>query len=290
MCNCCPRPGNKTLTAGGQTGGRCGVKPLADILEKIMSRKRDEIAAAKAARPEAELRARVADAPEPRDFVGALRRPGRMRVIAEVKKASPSAGVIRADFDAVWIAQAYERAGADCLSVLTDEHFFQGHLDYLVAVRRAVGLPVLRKDFLLDTYQVLEARAAGADCVLLIAECLDDCRLRELYFAARELGMDVLIELYDPENLDRVLKLEPELVGVNNRDLRTFVTDLEHSVTLSRQVPRECVFVSESGIRTRADVDRLLGAGIRAILVGESLMRSPDVGDALRQLVGEEAT
>jgi indole-3-glycerol phosphate synthase len=186
-----------------------------------------------------------------------------MRVIAEVKKASPSAGIIRADFDAVRIAQAYERAGADCLSVLTDEHFFQGHLDYLVAVRAAVGLPVLRKDFLLDKYQVLEARAAGADCVLLIAECLDDCRMRELYFAARELEMDVLIELYEPENLDRVLKLEPDLVGVNNRNLRTFVTDLEHSVTLSRRVPGECVFVSESGIRTRGDVDRLLAAGMK---------------------------
>lgn len=263
---------------------------MADILEKIMSRKREEIAAAQSARPAAELRARLADAPPRRDFVGALRRPGRMRVIAEVKKASPSAGVIRADFDPVKIAQAYAGAGADCLSVLTDEHFFQGHLEYLVAVREAVGLPVLRKDFLLDTYQVLEARAAGADCVLLIAECLDDCRMRELYFAARELDMDVLIELYDPENLDRVLKLEPDLVGVNNRDLRTFVTDLEHSIGLSRRVPASSVFVSESGIRTRHDVERLLGAGIRAILVGESLMRSPDVGAALRQLVGEEQT
>lgn len=261
---------------------------MADILEKIMSRKREEIAAARLARPEAELRARLADAPACRDFVGALRRPGRMRVIAEVKKASPSAGVIRADFDPVKIARAYAEAGADCLSVLTDEHFFQGHLDYLVAVREAVGLPVLRKDFLLDTYQVLEARAAGADCVLLIAECLDDCRMRELYFTARELGMDVLIELYDPENLDRVLKLEPDLVGVNNRDLRSFVTDLEHSIGLSQRVPEGTVFVSESGIRTHHDVERLLGAGIRAILVGESLMRSPDVGEALRQLVGPE--
>ncbi|RPI90251.1 MAG: indole-3-glycerol phosphate synthase TrpC [Planctomycetaceae bacterium] len=260
---------------------------MADILEQIMARKRDEIVAAKAARPESELKARLAAAPPPRDFVAALRAPGPVRVIAEVKKASPSAGVIRPDFDPVRIAREYERAGAACLSVLTDEHFFQGRLEYLTAVRQATSIPVLRKDFLLDCYQVLEARVAGADCVLLIAECLDDCRLRELYFYTSELGMAALIELYDEQNLDRVLKLEPELVGVNNRNLRSFQTDLAHSIELSRRVPGECVFVSESGIHTRADVARLEQAGIRAILVGESLMRSSDIGASLHELIGE---
>ncbi|MCY2962848.1 MAG: indole-3-glycerol phosphate synthase TrpC [Planctomycetota bacterium] len=260
---------------------------MSDILEKIMAWKRDEVALAKSTVPVAELRARIADAPPVRDFVGALRSPGRMRVIAGVKKASPSAGIIRADFDPVRIATNYERAGAACLSVLTDEHFFQGKLEYLVAARAAVSLPVLRKDFLLDTYQVFEARAAGADCVLLIAECLEDCRLRELYFQALELGMAVLIELYEPENLERVLKLEPDLIGVNNRNLRSFQTDLGHSIELSQKVPADCVFVSESGIRTRADVLRLLEAGIGAILVGESLMRSGDEGAALQELLGE---
>lgn len=260
---------------------------MADILEQIMSRKRDEVLAAKSSRPEAELRARLADAPPVRDFVAALRSPGPVRVIAEVKKASPSAGVIRPDFDPVKIALEYERAGAACLSVLTDEHFFQGRLEYLTAVHAATSIPVLRKDFLLDRYQVLEARAAGADCVLLIAECLDDCRLRELFFYSAELGMSALIECYETENLERVLRLEPDLVGVNNRNLRSFQTDLGHSIALSRQVPRDCVFVSESGIHTRDDVVRLEQAGIRAILVGESLMRSGDIGGSLKKLTGE---
>jgi indole-3-glycerol phosphate synthase len=170
--------------------------------------------------------------------------------------------------------------------VLTDENFFQGRLDYLTAVRQAVSIPVLRKDFLLDRYQVLEARAAGADCVLLIAECLDDCTLRDLYFYASELGMESLIEIYDPENLDRVLKLEPALLGINNRDLRTFVTDLGHSIALRKRVPDSCLLVSESGIHARADVERLAAAGINAILVGETLMRASDIGGKLDELRG----
>ena len=205
------------------------------------------------------------------------------------KRGSPSAGIIRQDFDPVQIAQIYERHGASCLSVLTDEKFFLGHLDYLKAVRKAVQIPVLRKDFFIDRYQVLEARAAGADCILLIAECLNDCELRDLYFYASELGMESLIELYDAENLDRVLKLEPALVGINNRDLRTFVTDLDHTTRLSKQIPSTTLLVSESGIKTRADIDRVKAGGARAILVGESLMRCADIGSAVDNLLGRTA-
>lgn len=261
---------------------------MPDVLEKIVSHKRQEIAAAKAARPIESLVERVSSAPPVRDFAAALRDPPGVRVIAEVKKASPSAGVIRADFDPVKIARTYEAHGAATLSVLTDVHFFQGRLEDLTAVRQAVSIPVLRKDFILDRYQVLEARAAGADCVLLIAECLDDCTLRDLYFYASELGMESLIEIYDPENLDRVLKLGPALLGINNRNLRTFVTDLEHSIGLRPRVPDSCTLVSESGIHSRADVERLLKAGIRTILVGETLMRAADPGAKLEELVGQK--
>lgn len=259
---------------------------MSDVLEKIVEYKRGEIAAAKAARPPEALAEQLSLAPPCRDFAASLRQGPGVRVIAEVKKASPSAGVIRNDFDPVAIARIYEQHGAACLSVLTDEHFFQGHLEYLSAIRREVALPVLRKDFLLDRYQVLEARAAGADCILLIAECLSDCALRELYFHASELGMESLIEVHDPENLDRVLKLEPALVGINNRNLRTFLTDLDHSIRLKDRVPEGCTLVSESGIHCRADVERLAQAGIHAILVGETLMRSPDIGRKLEELTG----
>jgi indole-3-glycerol phosphate synthase len=226
-------------------------------------------------------------APPVRDFAGGLRLGSGVHVIAEVKKASPSVGLIRADFNPVAIARTYAANGAACISVLTDRTFFQGSLDDLVAVRNAVAIPVLRKDFFLDRYQVLEARVAGADCILLIAECLDDCRLRDLYFYASELGMESLIEIYEAENLDRVLKLGPALVGINNRNLRTFVTDLGHSIALAPRVPSDCVLVSESGIHTRADVVRLEQAGIHAILVGETLMRADDIGEKLRDLLGK---
>lgn len=255
-------------------------------LDKIVAAKRGQIAADRQRVPEAELRRRLAEAPAPRDFFAALAAPGPIKLIAEVKKASPSAGVIRADFDPVKIAETYVRHGASCLSVLTDEPFFQGRLEYLTAVRAAVAAPVLRKDFILDSYQLLEARAAGADAVLLIAECLDDCQLRKLHNETIELGMTPLVELYQRENLPRVLEAGATLVGVNNRDLRTFTVDLEHSLRLREAVPAHCVMVSESGIKTRADVERLQAAGIEAMLVGESLMRESDIGAAVSRLLG----
>lgn len=256
------------------------------ILDKITVTKREEIAQAKSLRPLAEVEKAAAAAPKPRDFFGALSGGPPIRLIAEVKKASPSKGVIRADFDPVAIARTYAAHGASCLSVLTDEQYFQGHLDYLRAVKAAVELPILRKDFILDPYQVYEARAAGADAVLLIAECLDDCGLRSLHRLILDLGMTPLVELYEPTNLPRVLEAGPSLIGVNNRNLHTFEVDLEHSIRLHEQVPRECVFVSESGIRSRADVERLQSAGVDAILVGESLMRQPNIGAAVDALLG----
>lgn len=257
-----------------------------NVLSKIIAHKLGEIADAKRRCPIEQLMDQLETAPPIRDFVGSLRSNSDMGLIAEVKKGSPSAGIIRADFDPVQIALTYERHGAQCLSVLTDEKFFLGHLDYLRAVRKAVQIPVLRKDFIIDRYQVLEARAAGADCILLIAECLDDCQMRDLYFYASELGMESLIELYDADNLDRILKLEPAMVGVNNRDLRTFVTDLDHTIRLSEKIPSTTLLVSESGIKTRADIDRVKAGGARAILVGETLMRSPDIGNAVDTLLG----
>ncbi|WP_152097676.1 indole-3-glycerol phosphate synthase TrpC [Lacipirellula parvula] len=256
------------------------------VLDRIVAMKRREIAAARDRVSETELRRQLASAPPVRDFFAALAKPGAIRLIAEVKKASPSAGVIREDFDPVAIAQTYERHGASCLSVLTDEPHFQGHLDYLKAVRASVGLPILRKDFVLDSYQVVEARAAGADAVLLIAECLDDCNLRKLHNEIIELGMTPLVEIYDPENLPRVLEAGATLIGVNNRDLRTFKVDLEHTLRLRPGIPAECVMVSESGIKTHADVERLHAAGVNAILVGESLMREADIGAAVDRLLG----
>jgi len=259
---------------------------MSNVLDKIVATKRQEIAAAKLRRPEPELRAAALAMGPPRDFFAPLAAPGPIRLIAEVKKASPSAGLIRADFNPVEIAGIYQRHGASCVSVLTDEPYFQGSLDYLREVRAAIDLPVLRKDFILDTYQLLEARMAGADAVLLIAECLDDCSLRKLFNETVELGMTPLVELYDPENLDRVLAAGATLVGVNNRDLRSFVTDLDHTLRLRERVPDECVLVSESGIRTHADVERLHAAGVNAILVGETLMASQDIGAAVDMLLG----
>jgi indole-3-glycerol phosphate synthase len=259
-----------------------------NILNEIVAHKRLEIAAAKQARPWAELEARLADAPPVRDFRAALLAAApRLGLIAEIKRASPSAGLIRADFDPVAIARIYEQHGANCLSILTDEKYFQGHLDYLTAVRRAVSLPVIRKDFIVDRYQVLEARVASADCILLIAECLNDCEMRDLYFYASELGLETLIEIHDAENLDRVLKLEPGLIGINNRDLKAMVTDLDHTVRLAPRIPSDCLLVSESGIKTFTDVQKLQQAGARAMLVGESLMKQPDIGAAVDHLFGK---
>jgi indole-3-glycerol phosphate synthase len=258
----------------------------ATILDDIVASKRAEVAAARRLLPEAELERRVAGLPPVRDFAAALARPGGVQVIAEIKKASPSAGVIRADFDPVAIARTYQQHGAACLSVLTDTPFFQGELAYLTAVREAVACPLLRKDFVLERYQLLEARAAGADAVLLIAEILPGNTLAQLHAQATALGLQVLVELHDADQLPRVLDAGARLVGVNNRDLRTFVTRLEHTLELAAKVPADRLLVSESGIRTHDDVLTLQRAGVRAVLVGESLMRSPDIGAALDALRG----
>jgi indole-3-glycerol phosphate synthase len=256
------------------------------ILDRIVASKRREIDAARSRVPAAELERRLSAAPAVRDFRAALDRPGGVHFIAEVKRASPSAGLIRPDFDPVAIARTYAAHGAACLSVLTDEPFFKGHLSYLEAVRAAVAPPVLRKDFILDRYQLLEARVAGADAVLLIAEILDGDSLPLLLRQASEVGLQCLVELYDAENLPRVLGAGARLVGVNNRDLRTFVTRLEHTLELAARVPPDCCLVSESGIRSRDDVLRLQAAGVRAVLVGETLMRAPDIGGKLDELRG----
>lgn len=255
------------------------------ILEQIVASKRREIDQRRAATPEAELEKRLIAAPPSRDFRRALDRPGTVQVIAEVKKASPSAGVIRADFDPVAIARIYAEHGAAAISVLTDETYFQGHLSYLTAVRQAVAPPVLRKDFILDRYQVVEARAAGADAVLLIAEILPGPTLPRLLRQIESLGMQALVELYDRDNLPRVLDSGARLIGVNNRDLRTFVTRLEHTLEIAPLLPSDACLISESGIQTHADLVRLQAAGVRAVLVGESLMRAPDIGRQLDQLI-----
>lgn len=259
------------------------------VLDKIVATKREEIRQAKLARPENQLRAQLAQAPGVRDFLAALAKPGRIRLIAEVKKASPSKGVIRADFEPVAIARTYEEHGADCISVLTDGPYFQGSLDYLRRIRQAVGLPLLRKDFILDPYQVVEARVAGADAVLLIAECLDDEMLPALHAAVLELGMTPLVELYEPENLPRVLGVGARLIGVNNRNLHTFQVDLDHTLRLRRDIPGDRLVVGESGIRTRDDARRLEAADVNAMLVGETLMARPDVGAAVDELLGARA-
>lgn len=260
------------------------------ILQKIVDHKRTEIADAKLQRPMEDVK-QTADAATPAlDFVGALQgrvAAGSIGLIAEVKKASPSKGVIREDFDPVAIATTYAKSGAACISVLTDEHFFQGHLDYLRSIRNAVGVPLLRKDFVLDPYQVYEARAAGADAVLLIAECLGEEELIELHQLIQQLGMTALVELYDANNIEKVMACKPTLVGVNNRDLNTFEVDLQHSVRVKQSLPSSITFVSESGIFANADVEMLKSNGVDAILVGESLMRSADIGQAVRDLLAQ---
>ena len=255
------------------------------ILDKIVATKLAEIDQAKAERPETELRAQLADAPRPRDFFGALAADG-ISLIAEVKKASPSAGLIRAEFDPVAIAQTYEAHGAACISVLTDEQYFRGSLEYLRQVRAAVGVPCLRKDFILDSHQLLEARTVGADAVLLIAECLAPAELARLHAEAVELGLTPLVELYDPDNLPAVFDAGAKLIGVNNRNLHTFEVDLEHTIRMREKVPDQCVLVGESGIKTHADVQQLAAAGVDAILVGESLMREANIGAAVDALLG----
>ncbi len=259
---------------------------MPDILDAIVARKRLEVAAARDRVPTAALEGRLAVAPPPRDFFGALTGPGPIKLIAEFKRKSPSAGAIRPDATIEEVVRGYADAGASCLSVLTDGPGFGGSLVDLESARIAVSLPVLRKEFVIDRYQVLESRAHGADAVLLIAECLDDCLLRSLYREILDLGMTPLVELHDAANFPRVLDLGATLIGVNNRDLKTMTTDLETVLRLRDRVPDDSVLVAESGIRTRADVERLEAAGVTAMLVGESLLKEPDPGRAAARLLG----
>ncbi len=265
---------------------------MTDILARIVEHKRGEIEQARRGMPLASVRASVADSPPVRDFFAAMTQPaGELRVLAEVKRASPSAGLIREDFDPVVLAKAYRDHGAAAISCLTDEHFFQGSLDYLKQIRAAIDLPLLRKDFIISPYQIYEARAAGADAVLLIAECLTRDELYALHGLAGELGLACLVEIFEPTHLDLVQQLlvdqpdTPSLLGINNRDLKAMVTDLDHTLNLLSQVTNRDILVSESGIRSGQDVARLRSQGVHRILIGEHLMRQPDVGDALSEII-----
>lgn len=258
-----------------------------DILRKILARKAEEIAERASRTPLAELKKHLAHAPAPRGFLKAIRSrlaTGLPAVIAEIKKASPSKGLLRADFRPGEIAQSYERHGATCLSVLTDEEFFQGSDAYLQQARAACALPVLRKDFTIDPWQVYEARVIGADAILLIVAALDDARLRELAALAAELGMDALVEVHDAPELERALVLPTPLIGVNNRDLRTFHTSLETTLDLLGKIPADRVVVTESGIHAPADVARLRAQGVNVFLVGEAFMKADDPGEKLQEL------
>ena len=260
---------------------------MSDILQRIVAVKQEEVARARSARSLADLCSDLAQAPAVRGFATALRArvaAGQPAVIAEVKKASPSKGVLREHFVPADIARSYEAGGAACLSVLTDVQFFQGSADYLQQARAACSLPVLRKDFIIDPYQVVEARVMGADCVLLIAACLDDAQMAELEACAMELGLDVLVEVHDGPELERALRLKTPLVGVNNRNLRTFEVSLDTTLGLRDRIPAGRLLVTESGILAREDVRRMRDAGVHAFLVGEAFMRAPDPGLALQGL------
>ena len=257
------------------------------ILDRIVADKRGELAAARAATPLAELRSRAAEAPAIRDFRAALRTPG-VGVIAEVKKASPSRGVLRPDFDHVGLAERYAEAGACAMSVLTDEAHFQGTLDHLAAIREALpdGPPLLRKDFLFDEYQLYEARASGADALLLITAILEPSLLRDLITQVQSLGITALVEVHDEAEVEQALTADAEVIGVNNRDLRTFEVDLATTERLRPLVPRDRLFVAESGIFTREHVQRMAACGVDAVLIGEALVTTPDPGAKLRELLG----
>jgi len=259
------------------------------ILDKILQTKVEEVAVAKARESYVELYRRVGDLEDqPRGFARALRvmaDSGGTALIAEVKKGSPSKGIIRADFDPLEIARIYQDAGATCLSVLTDEQYFYGHLRYLGLIREQVSLPLLRKDFIIDPYQVVQARVAGADAILLIAAALDDDRLRELAQLAGELRLDTLLEVHDEAELERALQLPVDLIGINNRNLKTFATDLGTTERLAGRIPAAQLAIAESGISCRADIQRLKAAGARAFLIGESLMREADIAAKLSDLI-----
>jgi indole-3-glycerol phosphate synthase len=257
------------------------------ILDEIIANKKQELAETKRQTPFSDIKSRSSSAEPTRGFGKVLSGMGDIRLIAEVKKASPSKGVIREDFDPVTIAQTYERFGASCLSVLTEKKFFQGELGHLGRIRKAVKLPLLRKDFIIDEYQIHEARAAGADAILLIAACLEKEQIEDYLGIAYELGLDVLVESHTYTELDRSLRAGATLVGVNNRDLTTFTVSLQTTLDLLKDIPDDRTVVSESGIRTRNDVVRLQEAGVDAILVGESLMREKDIGKKVNELLGK---
>jgi indole-3-glycerol phosphate synthase len=262
-----------------------------DILKKIVAHKQQEVATAKSAVSVSELKARICDPEEvTRGFERHLREAadsGWTAIIAEVKKGSPSRGIIRADFDPLEIAEIYQNNGATCLSVLTDEQFFLGHLRYLALIRETVSLPLLRKDFICDSYQIFEARAAGADAILLIAAMLDLNQLREFQTIAKEINLDVLLEVHDEVEMEKALKTDCTLIGVNNRNLRTFVTDLDTTGRLARMMPADRLLVAESGINSRADIVRLQANGAGAFLIGESMMREDDIGAKLQELLND---
>ncbi len=262
---------------------------MSDILNQIVAVKREEIAAALTRKPLAAMRADAESRLQTRDFAGALRAKiaaGQSAVIAEIKKASPSKGVLRADFIPADIAQSYAEHGAACLSVLTDQQFFSGQVDYLKQARASCSLPVLRKDFIVDAYQVYESRVMGADCILLIAACLDDAQMSLFEALAMSLDMAVLVEVHDEAELDRALRLKTPLIGINNRNLKTFEVSLDTTLGLRARVPADRLLITESGIATRADVQRMREAGVNAFLVGEAFMRAEDPGVALAGLFG----